>query len=141
MEGKIPYTFTWAEGRQVNGYDWLEGEWPWREHPWEARVRYVRVQAKSPTYGAVTVVMVDEPGQDRCYLLCLETTRSGPVLIQRWRRRHWIECVLRGLKHLLVAQIQAQIIVRKTQRRLAEGERCTYNLTLCRRMATHLRDR
>ena len=101
VEGKVNYTFTLADGRQVNGHDFLEGEWPWHMHPWEPRVCYVRLQATSPTYGAVTVVMVDEPGEDRYYLLCLETALSGPVLIRRWRRRHWIEFVFRVLKHLL----------------------------------------
>ena len=65
---------------------------------------YVRLQATSPTYGAVTVVIVDEPGADRYYLLCLETALSGPVLIRRWRRRHWIEFVFRVLKHLLATE-------------------------------------
>jgi hypothetical protein len=64
----------------------------------------VRLRAISPTYGAVTVVMVDAPRQDRFYLLCVETTVSGPQLIRRWRRRHWIECVLRVLKHLLATE-------------------------------------
>ena len=59
---------------------------------------------QSPTYGAVTVVIVDEPGADRYYLLCLETALSGPVLIRRWRRRHWIEFVFRVLKHLLATE-------------------------------------
>ena len=49
----------------------------------------------------MTVVIVDEAGQDRFYLLCLQTELSGPVLIRRWRRRHWIEFVFRVLKHLL----------------------------------------
>jgi hypothetical protein len=104
VEGKVSYTFTLADGRHVNGHDFLEGEWAWRNHPWEPRVCYVRLQAQSPTYGAVTVVIVDEPGQDRFYLLCLETTLSGPVLIRRWRRRHWIEFVFRVLKHLLATE-------------------------------------
>jgi hypothetical protein len=91
VEGRATYTFTLADGRQVKGHDLLEGAWPWREHPWEPRVRYMRLRALSPTYGEVTVVIVDEPGQDRFYLLCLETTLSGPQLIRRWRRRHWIE--------------------------------------------------
>jgi hypothetical protein len=43
----------------------------------------------------------DELGQDRCYLLCLETERSAPQLIHRWRRRSWIAFVFRALKHLL----------------------------------------
>jgi hypothetical protein len=101
VEGKVSYTFTLADGRHVTGHDFIEGDWPWRDDPWEPRVRYVRLQAQSPTYGKVTVVIVDEPGQDRFYLLCLETTLSGPVLIRRWRRRHWIEFVFRVLKHLL----------------------------------------
>ena len=100
VEGKATYTCTLADGRHMHGHDVLAGAWPWREHPWEPRVRYVRLQAQSPTSGAVTVVIVDEPGQDRFSLLCLETTLSGPVLMRRWRRRHWIECVFRALKHL-----------------------------------------
>ena len=101
VEGKVTYAFTLADGRRVHGRDFLEGQWPWRYHPWEKGVRYVRLQAQSPTYGAVTVVIVDEAGQDRFYLLCLQTELSGPVLIRRWRRRHWIEFVFRVLKHLL----------------------------------------
>ncbi len=67
-------------------------------------MRYVHLQAQSPTYGAVTVVIVDEAGQDRFYLLCLETPLSAPVLIRRWHRRHWIEFVFRVLKHLLATE-------------------------------------
>jgi hypothetical protein len=78
--------------------------WPWRQHPWEPRVRYARLRATSPTYGKVTVVIVDEPDQDRFYLLCLETERSTPQLIRRWRRRSWIEFVFRTLKHLLATE-------------------------------------
>jgi hypothetical protein len=105
VEGKVSYTFTLADGQHVTGHDLIESEsWPWRDHPWEPRVRYVRLQATSPTYGAVTVVMVDEPGQDRFSLRCLETTLSGPVLIRRWRRRTWIEFVFRVLKHLLATE-------------------------------------
>jgi hypothetical protein len=100
VEGKVTYSCPWADGRHVKGDELLEGAWPWRAPPWEPRVRYVRLQAKSPTYGAVTLVIVDEPGPDRFSLLWLETTRSGPVLIRRWRRRNWIEFVFRVLKHL-----------------------------------------
>jgi hypothetical protein len=52
----------------------------------------------------VTVVSVDEPRQDRFYLLCLETTLSAPQLIRRWRRRSWIEFVFRTLKHLVATE-------------------------------------
>ena len=64
----------------------------------------MRLRATSPTYGKVTVVIVDEPRQDRFSLLCLETTLSAPQLIRRWRRRSWIEFVFRTLKHLLATE-------------------------------------
>jgi hypothetical protein len=105
VEGKQSYALTLADGRQVKGRDLIQGQaWPWRPHPWEPRVRYIRLRAISPTYGQVTVVIVDEPGRDRFYLLCLETERSAPQLIRRWRRRSWIEFVFRTLKHLLAAE-------------------------------------
>jgi hypothetical protein len=101
VEGKQSYVFTLANGQQVKGHDLMQGEvWRWRQHPWEPGGRYVRLRATSPTYGQVTVLIVDEPGQDRFYLLCLETERSAPQLIRRWRRRSWIEFVFRTLKHL-----------------------------------------
>ena len=91
--------------RQIKGQDLVEDEaWPWREHPWEPRVRYVRLRATSPTYGKVTVVIVDEPGQDRFSLLGVETTLSAPQLIRRWRRRTGIAFVFRTLKHLLATE-------------------------------------
>jgi hypothetical protein len=37
------------------------GEWPWRESPQVPGVCYVRLRATSPTYGAVTIVIVHEP--------------------------------------------------------------------------------
>jgi len=104
VEGKTTYSFTLADGRHVHGHDFLRGQWAWRVHPWAPWVRYVQLPAKSPTYGDVTVVIVDKPGQDRFYLLCLETTLSGPQLIRRWRRHHWIEFVFRVLKHLLATE-------------------------------------
>jgi len=105
VEGKKSYAFTLADGRQVKGQELIEGQvWPWRQHPWEARVCYTRLEATSPTYGAVTLVIVDEPGQDRFYLLCLSTALTAPQLIRRWRHRHWIEYCFRTLKHLLATE-------------------------------------
>ena len=105
VEGKVSYCFTLADGRQLKGHDLIEGQgWRWHQHPWEAGVRYVRLRATSPTYGQVTVIIVDEPGQDRFSLWCLETKRSAPQLIRRWRRRSWIEFVFRTLKHLLATE-------------------------------------
>ena len=105
VEGKQSYTFILANGHKVKGCDLIHGEgWQWRQSPWEPGVFYVRLRATSPTYGEVTIVIVDEPGQDRFYLLCLETTLSAPQLIRRWRRRTWIEFVFRTLKHLLATE-------------------------------------
>jgi hypothetical protein len=100
VEGKVTAPFALADGRHVHGHDCLAGEWPWRDPPWEPRGRDGRLQAQRPTDGAVTVVMVDEPGPDRVSRWCLETTLSGPVLMRRWRRRNGIALVLRVLKHL-----------------------------------------
>jgi hypothetical protein len=35
-------------------------EWPWRHSPQVPGVRYARLRARSPTYGAVTLIMVVE---------------------------------------------------------------------------------
>lgn len=67
-------------------------------------MRYARLRATSPTSGAVTIVIVDEPGQDRFYLLCLATSLTAPQLIRRWRRRQWIAYCFRTLKHLLATE-------------------------------------
>jgi hypothetical protein len=102
VEGKSTYTFALPDGRQVKGRDLQQpSEWPWRESPQVPGVRYVRLRATSPTYGAVTIVIVCEPGMALYYLLCLETDISGPRLIRAWKRRHWIEYCFRTLKHLL----------------------------------------
>jgi hypothetical protein len=102
VEGKGSSVCTCADGRRGKGSALTQGEaWPWRQHPWEPRVRSGRLRATSPTSGKVTVVMVDEPKQDRVSLRCLETTLSAPQLLRRWRRRRWIACVFRTLKHLL----------------------------------------
>jgi hypothetical protein len=105
VEGKSTYVFLLADGRKVKGHDLVhQSDWPWRDSPWEPQVRYARLTATSPTYGEVTVVIVDQPGQDRYYLFCRATSMSAPWLIRRWRRRTWIEFVFRTLKHLLAAE-------------------------------------
>jgi hypothetical protein len=105
VEGKQSYTFILANGHKVKGCDLIHGEgWQWRQSPWEPGVSYVRWRATSPTYGAVTIVIVDEPGQDRFSGLGLATARSAPQLIRRWRRRTWIAFVVRTLKHLFATE-------------------------------------
>jgi hypothetical protein len=102
VEGKSTYVFTLADGRQVKGHDLQQHhEWPWRYNPQLSGVRYARLRATSPTYGAVTLIVVAEPGEEQYYLMCLDTTISGPRLIRAWKRRWWIEYCFRTLKHLL----------------------------------------
>jgi len=102
VEGKSTYTFALPDGRQVKGRDLQQpSEWPWRQSPHVPGVRYARLRAISPTYGAVTLIVVSEPREEQFYVMCLETTISGPRLIRAWKRRHWIEHCFRTLKHLL----------------------------------------
>src|SRR4030095_11864169 len=102
VEGKSTYVFELPDGRQVKGEDLQQQrDWPWRESPQVPGVRYVRLRATSPTYGAVTLLIIHEPGVALYYLLCLETDISGPRLIRAWKRRYWIEYCFRTLKHLL----------------------------------------
>jgi hypothetical protein len=99
VEGKTTYVFALPDGRQVKGHDLHKpGDWPWRESPQVPEMRYARLRATS---GAVTIIIVHEPGVELYYLLCLETDISGPRLIRAWKRRHWIEHCFRTLKHLL----------------------------------------
>jgi DDE superfamily endonuclease len=102
VEGKSTYVFTLADGRQGKGHDLQQHhEWPWRYSPQLSGGRYARLRAISPTYGAVTLIVVAEPAEEQYYLMCLDTTISGPRLIRAWKRRWWIEYCFRTLKHLL----------------------------------------
>jgi hypothetical protein len=102
VEGKSSYVFELPDGRQVKDYNLQQpSEWPWRDSPQVPGVHYVRLRATSSTYGAVTLIIVHEPGVELYYLLCLETAISGPRLIRAWKRRSWIEYCFRTLKHLL----------------------------------------
>ena len=67
----------------------------------EADIQAARLRATSPTYGAVTIIVVSEPREEQFYVMCLDTAISGPRLIRAWKRRHWIEHCFRTLKHLL----------------------------------------
>src|SRR5688500_19877135 len=102
--GKPPIALPWRTGATSTGTTSSTGSGPGGITPGSPGYAMSGYRPKSPTYGDVTVVIVDGPGQDRFYLLCLETTLSGPQLIGRWRRRHWIEFVFRVLKHLLATE-------------------------------------
>jgi hypothetical protein len=60
-----------------------------------------RLRATSPTYGAVTLIVVSEPRKEQFYVMGLDTAISGPRLIRAWKQRNWIEYCFRTLKHLL----------------------------------------
>ena len=112
VEGKSTYTFELPDGRQVKGHDLQQHrEWPWRSSEQVPGVRYARLRAISPTYGAVTIIVVSEPREEQFYVMCLDTAISGPRLIRAWKRRHWIEYCFRTLKHLLATgacQVQSE---------------------------------
>ena len=112
VEGKSTYVFALPDGRQVKGSDLQQHRaWPWRESPQVPGVRYARLRATSPTYGAVTLLVVSEPREEQFYVMCLDTAISGPRLIRAWKRRHWIEYCFRTLKHLLATgacQVQSE---------------------------------
>jgi hypothetical protein len=102
VEGKSTYVFALPDGRQVKGHDLQQQrDWPWRHSPQVPSVRYARLRATSPTYGVVTLIVVEEPGKAQFYVMCLDTAISGPRLMRVWKRRHWIEHCFRTLKHLL----------------------------------------
>jgi hypothetical protein len=112
VEGKSTYVFDLPDGRQVKGHDLQQHhDWPWRYSEQVPGVRYARLRATSPTYGAVTLLVVSEPREDQFYVMCLNTAISGPRLIRAWKRRYWIEYCFRTLKHLLATnacQVQSE---------------------------------
>jgi hypothetical protein len=103
VQGKATYTFSLKDGRKVKGADLVhpENAWPFRQSLNAPDCRYARLWAKSPTYGEVTVLIVDKPGEERFYLLCLASDIPATRLLRVWSRRHLIEQVFRTLKSLL----------------------------------------
>src|SRR5262245_11568550 len=70
VEGKSTYVFVLPDGRQVKGRDLQTlDDWPWRHSPQVPGVRYARLRATSPTYGAVTLIVVSsEPREEQFYV-------------------------------------------------------------------------
>ena len=102
VQGKTTYTFTLADGRKVTGAALIhDKEWPWRQSLHAPGCRYARLRAMSPTYGAVTLLLVDKPSEERFYLFCLASDIPATRLLRLWSRRHLIEQVFRTLKSLL----------------------------------------
>lgn len=96
----------------MHGRDFGQDDvWPWQQSLHAPGCRYVRLRAQSPTYGAVTVIIVDKPGEDRFSLFCLATHIQVTRLLRAWSRRNLIEQVFRILKHLLATdacQVQSE---------------------------------
>jgi hypothetical protein len=66
VEGKSSYIFDLPDGRQVKGHDLQQDrDWPWRSSVQVPGVRYARLRATSPTYGAVTLIVAEEPGNEQ----------------------------------------------------------------------------
>jgi hypothetical protein len=50
-----------------------------------AGLRYARLRATNPTYGAVTLIVMDELREEEFYAMCLATAISGLRLIRAQR--------------------------------------------------------
>jgi hypothetical protein len=128
VEGKSTYVFELADGRQVKGSDLQQpSDWPWRDSLQVPGVRYVRLRATSPTYGAVLITIVDEAGAEQYYLMCLDTDISSARLMRAWKRRSWIEHCFRTLKHLLATvacQVHSEDMYYGHVRRIGDMEEC-----------------
>jgi hypothetical protein len=98
VAGTRPEVFAGPEGRQGKGGDGqTPSDGPGRHSPQVPGRRDARGRATSPTYGAVTIIVVRAPREEQCDVRCLDTAISGPRLIRAWPRRHWIEPCFRTL--------------------------------------------
>ena len=105
VEGNTSQVFHRPDGPRVKGHDWRSrSDWPWRASLHLPGGRDARLTVSRPTYGVVTVVMVQAPGRERYDLRCRETMMSAPRLIRAWRRRSWIAHHFRTQKHLLATE-------------------------------------
>jgi hypothetical protein len=103
VEGKSNFVFELDEQRRLDAKSLLETPGRWRRSEQLPKdVRYVRLQAKSKTFGPVTLTIVDEPKEKELYyLLCLSTDISSTRLWRAFARRNWVEWCFRTLKTLL----------------------------------------
>jgi hypothetical protein len=106
VQGKAHYTYYLEDGHKVKGADLTAEEqtWPFRQSLNAPDCGYARLRAKSPTYGEVTLIIVDKPGEKPFDLLCFATRLQATRLLRLWSRRHWIAQVFRTLKHLLATE-------------------------------------
>jgi len=105
VQGKRSYIFTLEDGRKVKGADLVKTDnWSWQRSLHAPGCRYVRLRARSRTYGQVLLVVVDKPGEKPFYLISMSLTIQVTRLMQAWNQRHWIEQLFRILTHLLAAE-------------------------------------
>ena len=72
VQGKRSYTFTLKDGRKVKGSDLVKVDnWAWSYSLHAPGCRYVRLRARSRTYGQVVLVVVDKPGEKPFYLISM----------------------------------------------------------------------
>ena len=97
VQGKSSYTFTLEDGRKVKGSDLVNHDkWSWQQSLHAPGCRYVRLRARSRTYGQVLLVVVAKPGEKPFYLISMSLTIQVTRLIQAWNQRHWIEQMFRS---------------------------------------------
>jgi DDE superfamily endonuclease len=105
VQGKSHYTFNLQDGRKVKGSDLVKVDnWVWQHSLHAPGCRYVRLRARSRTYGDVVLVVVDKPRDKPFYLISMTLDIQVTRLIQAWNQRHWIEQMFRILKHLLATE-------------------------------------
>ncbi len=105
VQGKRSYVFPLEDGRKVHGSDFVKpAHWAWQRSLHAPGCRYVRLRARSRTYGQVLLSVVDTPGEKPCYLISMSLTIPVTRLMRAWNQRHWIEQMVRLLKHLLATE-------------------------------------
>jgi hypothetical protein len=105
VQGKCHYTFNLEDGRKVKGSDLVKAHhWAWTHSLHAPGCRYVRLRARSRTYGQVLLIVVDKPGEKPFYLISMSLDIPVTRLIRAWNQRHWIEQMFRIMKHLLATE-------------------------------------
>ena len=105
LVGSTHYTFSLEDGRKVKGSDLVKVDrWTWTPSLHAPGCRYVRLRARSRTYGQIRLVVVDKPDEKPFYLISMSLHIQVTRLIQAWNQRHWIEQMFRIMKHLLATE-------------------------------------
>src|SRR5262249_35348602 len=105
VQGKRSSTLRLEDGSKVKGSDLLKvDKWAWTHSLHAPGCRYVRLRARSRTYGQILLVVVDKPSDKPFYLISMSLELPVTRLIQAWNQRHWIEQMFRFLKPLLATE-------------------------------------